>query len=40
MDMLKVKTPSAICAVSTEDEQVMLEICTGPKFLVHWLKSV
>jgi hypothetical protein len=31
--------PSAACAASPEDKQVMLEICRGPWFLINWIKS-
>jgi hypothetical protein len=31
--------PNAVCTVPPEDEQVMLEICRGPRFLINWMKS-
>jgi hypothetical protein len=32
--------PNAVCAVSPEDEQVMLETCRGPWFSTNWMESV
>jgi hypothetical protein len=32
--------PSAVCAAPTEDEQVMLETCTGPWSSINWMKSI
>jgi hypothetical protein len=34
-----VSLPTAICAVPPEDEQVMLETCTGSWFSINWMKS-
>jgi hypothetical protein len=31
--------PSAICEAPSEDEQVLLETCRGPWFLINWMKS-
>jgi hypothetical protein len=31
--------PSAVCVAPPEDEQVMLETCRGPYFLINWIKS-
>jgi hypothetical protein len=31
--------PNAVCALITEDEQVMLETCRGPWFSINWMKS-
>jgi hypothetical protein len=31
--------PSAVCAGSPEDEQVMLETCRGSWFSINWMKS-
>jgi hypothetical protein len=28
--LLRIKSPSAVCATPPEDEQVMLETCRGP----------
>jgi hypothetical protein len=30
---------SVPCVVPPEDEQVMLETCRGPWFLINWIKS-
>jgi hypothetical protein len=30
---------TAVCVVPPEDEQVMLETCWGPWFLINWIKS-
>jgi hypothetical protein len=30
--------PNAVCRTPTEDEQVMLETCTGPRFSINWMK--
>jgi hypothetical protein len=30
--------PSAVCASPPEDEQVMLEACSGPWFSINWMK--
>jgi hypothetical protein len=31
--------PSAVCVAPPEDEQVMLETCRGPWFLVNWIRN-
>jgi hypothetical protein len=31
--------PSAVCVATPEDEQVMLETCRGPWFLINWIIS-
>jgi hypothetical protein len=32
-------TPISVCVAPPEDEQVMLETCRGPWFLINWIKS-
>jgi hypothetical protein len=31
--------PSAVCATTPEDEQIMLEPILGPWFSINWIKS-